>query len=440
MNRYLWSGLKWGYVKNVGTSRTVMLMSVTVLMAIALPAPAIAEPAPAAKSGNYVTTVGKSAWSQDEQAALTEQHAVPMAEVTQPAWRVLSAGAEHTCAVSHSGLAFCWGLNEYGQLGNGSTQSSTVPTPVVGLESRVVQIAAGSDHTCAVMDSGGVKCWGGNWLGSLGDGTWKNSTIPVDVVGLSGSAETVSAGVGHSCAVLRRSRAVQCWGANYTYGMLGNGSTQSSNTPVSVVGLPGPVQDVSAGWFQTCAVTVAGGLWCWGRNDSGQVGDGTRQTRLSPVSVLGLSSDVTQVTRPNGHVCALTSSGKVRCWGDNESGEHGTGGYVSTLKPQTTVKLPARATNVVAGPTFSCALAGQRTFCWGSNYYGELGIGKALAMPRPAELKGLRGVARLSAGSWTHACALTTGGTLSCWGDNSHGQLGDGSTASRRTPVQVAAP
>ena len=248
----------------------------------------------------------------------------------------ISVGYDHTCALTSDGRVKCWGLNKYGQLGDGTTTGRFTPVDVEGLTSKVTQISAGSFHTCAVTSDGGVKCWGNNKGGSLGDDTFEDRYTPVDVKGLTSGVTQISVGDDHACA-LTSAGGVKCWGFN-EYGQLGDGTTTGRFTPVDVEGLTSNVTQISAGSAHTCAVTSAGGVKCWGGDGHGQLGDGTDENdycdgyaldrvcgRLTPIDVKGLTSKVTQVSAGGAHTCVLTSAGGVKCWGDNEDGKLGDG-------------------------------------------------------------------------------------------------------------------
>jgi hypothetical protein len=198
----------------------------------------------------------------------------------------ITAGGQHTCASTTGGGVKCWGDNFHGSLGDGTTSERDTPVDVVGLAGGVVAISTNETHTCALTTGGGVKCWGDNRYGQLGDGTTKNRHTPVDVSGLTTGVSAITTGYHYSCA-LTTSGGVKCWGTNF-YGQLGDGTYQERHTPVDVAGLSSGVASISktAGWF-TCALTTNAGAMCWGNNNQGQLGDGTEKDRRKPVAVVG---------------------------------------------------------------------------------------------------------------------------------------------------------
>ena len=235
----------------------------------------------------------------------------------------VSAGDLHTCAVTTAGGLKCWGLNVSGQLGDGTNTDRNTPVDVSGLSSGVAAVSVGTYHTCAVTTAGGLKCWGDNTYGQLGNGTTTDSLTPIEVSGLATGVAAVSAGVFYTCAVTTAS-GLKCWGLNAS-GELGDGTIIDRTTAVEVSGLTSGVAAVAAGGNHTCAVTTAGGLKCWGYNNRGQLGDATNAGRATPVDVAGLTDGVVAVSAGGSHTCAIAALDRLECWGRNFSGQLGDG-------------------------------------------------------------------------------------------------------------------
>lgn len=356
---------------------------------------------------------------------------VPRARATQ-----VSAGGVHSCAVVTAGLK-CWGENSSGELGDGTTtrpgMGRTTPVDVIG-SFGAAQVSVGANHTCALF-SDRVKCWGLNsrWApGQLGDGSTTDRSSPVDVVGISGATQ-VSSGFYHSCALVAGGR-VRCWGSNES-GELGDGTTTWRSTPVDVIGVSGAIQ-VSAGPNNTCALVAGGRVSCWGSNSSGELGDGTTTNRSTPADVIGISG-ATQISADGGHTCALLTGGTIRCWGFNYSSQLGDGTTTNRSTPVDVIGISG-ATQVSAGGAHTCALVvGGGVSCWGSNFYGQLGDGTTNDRPTPGPVSGIIGANQVSAGATNSTCAVVSGG-IKCWGANESGQLGDGATINRAIPVAVS--
>jgi alpha-tubulin suppressor-like RCC1 family protein len=204
------------------------------------------------------------------------------------------------------------------------------------LTSGVIAIAAGNWHTCALTAGGGVKCWGGNSNGKLGNGSTSDSNLPVNVSGLTSGASAIAAGLIHSCAVTTGG-GVKCWGDN-SVGQLGNGTWTDSSVPVSVSGLASGISKIETGDYHSCALTTGGGVKCWGYNNYGQLGDGTRDTRKTPGDVMGLTSGASSIAAGSNTSCALTAGGGGKCWGDNYYGQLGDGEAGFYLTPETVVE------------------------------------------------------------------------------------------------------
>jgi hypothetical protein len=275
--------------------------------------------------------------------------------------RALSAGNSHTCALNAGGEVFCWGKNDQGQLGVGSSYpDSTAPVKVTGLSGVVTSITAGTWHTCALLNSGGVQCWGDNGLGQLGNGTGIDSAVPVPVNGLSTGIISLSGKDAHTCAVTAGG-AVKCWGYNW-YGQLGNGTSTNSNTPVNVIGLNNGFKTVSTGYKHTCARTDIGAMKCWGEDQEGELGDGANTRRNTPVDVSGLAGGVSSLDAGGGHTCAALDTKRLKCWGWNGSGQLGLGTLDKSLTPINVLASvdPLLTSNYVKGPPGSFfTLTGQ---------------------------------------------------------------------------------
>ena len=306
---------------------------------------------------------------------------------------------------------------------------------------RAALIAAGEFHTCVATSSGPVLCWGANAEGQLGDGTTTQRLTPVPVVGFPGPAQGIAAGGGddgtethaHTCAITLTG-GVMCWGSN-VLGQLGNNSMTSSSTPVQVHGLTSGVSAIATGGNHTCALTDAGAVLCWGWNAYGQLGNSTNVGFLTPVQVTGLTSGATRITAGHSHTCAVVGSA-AKCWGAGGNGQLGWGTLGGSYAPVQVTGLDSGVANVAAGWHFNCAVtAAGAAKCWGQNQNGQLGIGTTSPYElSPVQVIGLSSGVTSMAGGRYHACAKLNTGAVSCWGFNGDGELGDGTNDWRPEP------
>ena len=305
----------------------------------------------------------------------------------------IGGGATHFCAVTSDGGLKCLGYNANGELGDNSINNRFTPGDVHGLTNGVKAVVGGINHTCALTTGGAVKCWGKNDDGQLGDSTTDERDVPVDVSGLTSGVTAIAASGNHTCAITSAG-GVKCWGHN-VYGQLGDNTTNSRATPVDVIGLTSGVTSIAAGAYSTCAITTNGGLKCWGGNgqqadlsalnsgvitvsisNSGGcaivsgagllcwganyyavgVGDGSTKDRLLPVAVLGIADGITAVSAGDQHTCALTSAYGVKCWGFNGWGQVGDGTMIDRRTPLDVVGLGPGS---LAAETFPLTVVAQ---------------------------------------------------------------------------------
>jgi len=347
---------------------------------------------------------------------------------------VVAAGGYHTCALTDANGIKCWGHNAYGQLGIGITKDRFAPVDIPSLTSGVITVKAGRYHTCAVTTVGGVKCWGNNAFGQLGDGTTTERPTPVDVSGLTTGVKDLALGRFHSCALMKAG-GIRCWGHN-DHGQLGDGTKIDKPTPVFAQ-LSGGAKAIIAGEYHTCAITKGGAAQCWGYNADGELGDGSLLDRNHPVQVVGLLSGVNLLAGGAFHSCAVIGVGKARCWGANSYGQLGDGTTQTRQTPTDVFQLSGVA-GIDGGHYHTCAFTNAGVVkCWGLNLHGQLGDGTNITRKKPIVVSDLpAATARLSAGG-QHTCARNGAGRIRCWGNNGDGQLGDDTGADQHSPVHV---
>jgi len=293
-----------------------------------------------------------------------------------------------TCALRTTGALFCWGQNAFGQVGDGTTTNRTTPTPVVGLDSGVREYVIEDSHSCVITDTGALKCWGRNNFGALGDGTTTDRTVPTQVIGLTSGVKSVAISTFSTCALLENG-SVRCWGKN-DFGQVGDGTTTDRTVPTQVTGLTSGVKFIGKGPSHACALLSTNQVSCWGRNQDGEIGDSSfniQNFRSSPSAVSGQPSNVIALVVTGAGGCIISNLGAVSCWGNNERGTIGDG-------TRTNRKTATQVSGLTTG--FSkffyrgeglCAPKNTGSmFCWGPNTYGQHGNNQSAEKLTPSEL------------------------------------------------------
>jgi alpha-tubulin suppressor-like RCC1 family protein len=359
----------------------------------------------------------------------------------------ISVGAENACAVSADGSVYCWGRNNYGQLGAdpNTVTLSNIPVKVPGL-TAAKSVAVGGDYACALLNSGSVYCWGLDWNGQLGNGSTPSSggsATPLLVSGLPSSGIAgISAGDSGAC-VYTTSGALWCWGDNI-YSELGSGVTGNfSMVPVNVS--LSSVTKLAVGSGIICAI-ASGSAWCWGDNYQGKAGSPTSSgTVTTPTGVMGLggASNPQWISTGGDTGCAIIAGGGVDCWGWNNYcplGNPTVADGAATPSAVNVQGLSTGATAVSVGFLRACAILTDKSLaCWGLERYGGLGngvTGNDLFTCTPYTLTSLGSVSAVSGSGYT-SCALRTNGSIACWGSGNMGQIGNGATADATVPADA---
>ena len=415
---------------------------------------ATAEPTIASVSGAGVAT-GTGAGSVTITATSEGVSGGASVSVVSGTFASVATGGAHTCALTASGAAYCWGRGESGQLGvpvpttTCMTDAGSFPclkTPgQVGGGLAFVQLAAGGAHTCGLTNDGSAYCWGSNRNGQLGDNSTATRNAPT-LVATELKFASIDAGTQHTCALTREGTAY-CWGSNGR-GQIGDGTTNTRFAPVAVTG-GHTFRVIAAGGFtvgHTCAVTTSGNAYCWGDNERGQLGTGTggfgdEDLTSHPIPApVSTELTFTAVTAGLGrHTCGFTDTGDAYCWGENTFGALGNESTEDSSVPASVSGL-YDFVQLVAGGFIghTCGITAEDTgfaYCWGENETGQVGDGSTFDRLRPSAVAGGLTFTRLDAG-FRHTCGSTSSG-LYCWGSGGAGQLGTNSTDRSAVPKKV---
>jgi alpha-tubulin suppressor-like RCC1 family protein len=393
-----------------------------------------------------------------------------------------TAGSAHSCYILDNGSVKCWGKNNLGQLGLGDTSNrgdgiggmvDSLPAVDLGSGRTATAIAAGSDHTCAILDNESIKCWGYNASGQLGLGDINNrgdnssrmgDSLPAVDLGSGITAKAIAAGGNHTCAILDNA-SIKCWGKNAS-GQLGIGDTNNRGDGSNPMGDSLPVVDLGSG--RTAKVIVAGGshtctilddssIKCWGENDQGQLGLGNTTDSLN-ASVVDMGSGITAkaITAGESHTCAILNNSAIKCWGRANEGQMGLfkwninigsgSNQMGTTGQDDLTKIGTGRTAVAiaAGKNHNCAILDNSSIkCWGANTSGQLGIGDTVNRGATQDGSNQMGdnlpVVDLGSGRTARGiiagdnqtCAILDNASIKCWGANASGQLGQGDTNNR---------
>lgn len=344
------------------------------------------------------------------------------------------SGWTHSCGISTSGTAYCWGWNIYGQLGTGTPDSESTPARVSG-GLKFVSVHPAFQHTCALTPEGQAYCWGTGTDGQVGDGTTDVRDTPVLVTG--GLTFATLTTDGRTSCGLTPVGDAYCWGNN-EHGQLGDGTTTNRSSPVLVSGGL-TFGTLGLGNGQACGLTTAGAAYCWGLNSTGALNVGTSDDPVTtPTAVVG-GLIFTSLTVGYTHACGLVAAGEAYCWGQNALAQlgNGTQGGVSTSPGAVATTL--RFSQLSAGNFHTCGIAtDDNVYCWGRNSTGQVGTGNTTPsyITTPALVTGGHSLIALGV-EGGHSCAMDVSGAAYCWGGNTYGQLGDGTTMDSALPVEV---
>ncbi|MDK2899024.1 MAG: hypothetical protein PWQ10_211 [Patescibacteria group bacterium] len=465
---YCWGRNTYGQLGNNSTTNSSVPIAVTtsgVLSGLTIKS--------ISAGSNYTCAIASNdqayCWGYNAQGQLgnnsTTNSSVPVAVTTTGVLsgltiKSISTGGTHTCAIASNDQAYCWGSNNYGQLGNDTTIDSSIPVVVTttgvlnGL--TIKSISAGSSYTCAIASNDQAYCWGYNTQGQLGNNSTTNSSVPVAVTTtgvLNGlTIKSISVDSSYTCAIASNNQ-TYCWGYN-GFGQLGDSSTTNSSVPVPVI-TSGVLNDltiksISVGGSYTCAIASNNQTYCWGYNAYGQLGNSSTTNSSVPVAVTtaGILEDSSfnPISAGERHTCTIASSNQAYCWGYNAQGQLGNNSTTNSSVPVavTTSGVFSNLTikSISVGSNYTCTIASNdQAYCWGYNYYGQLGNNSTtnstvpVAVTTSGVLSGL--MIRSIEGGKNHVCVIASNNQAYCWGYNIYGQLGNNSTTDSSVPIAV---
>jgi len=386
----------------------------------------------------------------------------PAAQAAPGSWSTASVGGEHTCGIRTPSTEIeCWGEGSRGQLGDyfrtdgfpwedtDADQPRTVGNTITGPFPLAASISTGFAHTCAITSNkpgytpGSLYCWGANGDRQLGDGT-ATPRYWAKRVGAAGVWTKVSAGESHTCGITE-AKNLYCWGNN-TNGQIGDGTSGADKTALTKIGGSGVWAAISAGAEHTCGITMAKNLYCWGDNKTGQIGDGTIDNDKLALTRIGGSGVWNSVNAGGAHTCGITEAKNLYCWGSGSTGQIGDGTVGNDRPAPTRIGGSGVWNAVSAGDGFStfdydhhtCGITtAKNLYCWGSNSNGQIGVGSSGNLRHSPTKIGTSGIWSGVDANGLHTCARTTNNNLWCWGKNASGQVGNNSNTDRLTPALI---
>jgi alpha-tubulin suppressor-like RCC1 family protein len=352
-------------------------------------------------------------------------------------WQRIDAGFNHTIAIKSDGTLWTWGRNDFGQLGDGTTTNKNLPTQISAASWS--EIAAGNSFSLGIKTDGTLWAWGKNDVGQLADGTYNNKYAPVQI-GTSNNWSKINTAKNHVLA-LKTDGTLWVWGDN-TYWQLGvgygNGLIPNKNTPTQV-GNNNDWREIVAGGDFSIAIKADSTLWTWGRNNYGQLGDGTSNNRFEPILIVGPNNWI-KISAGEDHSHGIKADGTLWSWGNNLVGQLGSGTASVVGNVPSQIGTETNWSELNSGGQHTLARKTDNTiWSWGYNSYGQLGDGTSTNKNAPSLVNSLSNCSLLNAGTF-HSCAIKTDGTLWCWGSNTFGQLGNGTTSSTNFPSSIICP
>jgi alpha-tubulin suppressor-like RCC1 family protein len=355
------------------------------------------------------------------------------------AWQSLVSGKSsvglHTCGLRADGTVWCWGSNAFGQFGNGIRSSGANTPQQVGSDSNWVSLTAGSYHTCGLRVDDTAWCWGWNEWGVFGDGTTSLIASTPQWGGGNGNWISLSADTWHTCGI-RVGGTAWCWGDD-SNGKLGNGTNVRVAIPTpQQVGGNSDWTSLSAGGSHTCGVRANGTAWCWGFNGTGQLGILGQGTTTTPLQV-GSDFNWASVSAADDYTCALRTNGTAWCWGWNANGQLGIGTVATIANTPRQVGSASDWLSLSVAKYHTCGVREDGTaWCWGRNVEGQLGNGTNTDANTPQQVSGTADWVSVEVGT-SHTCGMRSDSTAWCWGRNVEGQLGNGTNTDSNIPVLV---